>query len=138
MTESFSHYEIEDVIIENRKTVEKRGEPFGVDREILSLIFDNVNSYIDLEDKRARISRKVAYLLGGISYHQPFNNGNKETALAWTIYFLRKNGFDLPRRNLNEKRELYDLMIKTSFKFENDPTIITEVEEYLLEKILPY
>jgi hypothetical protein len=78
VTESFSHYEIEDVIIENRKTVEKGGDPFGVDREILSLIFDNVNSYNDIEDKRARISRKVAYLLGGISYHSHLTTGIKK------------------------------------------------------------
>ncbi len=40
----------------------KRREPFSVDREVLSLIFNNANSYSDIEDKRARIAKKAAYL----------------------------------------------------------------------------
>lgn len=133
--EIFSNEEIEYLIVDNRKTVESRGQPFGVDREILSMILHDVNSFSNITDKRARIIRKAADLLSGIVYHQPFNDGNKESALSWTIWFLRKNGFNLSLQNRQVKTDVYDLMTATSLKFEGED-IVSMVEEYLSEKVV--
>jgi CRISPR/Cas system CSM-associated protein Csm2 small subunit len=62
--------EVEEMIIDNKEIVEKRGQPFAVDIEILSEIIEQVNSFDNIQDKRERIIKKVAHLLGGIAYHQ--------------------------------------------------------------------
>ena len=67
-------------------------------------VFDNVNSFNDIADRRERIIRKSAHILGGLAWTQPFSNGNKRTALSVTIYFLRKNGYDIPIKNKKKKR----------------------------------
>jgi prophage maintenance system killer protein len=136
VTETFSPFEIEQMILDNKRAVERRGEHFDVDGEILSHIFSNVNSFNDIIDKRARIIKKAAHLLGGISYCQPFNETNKETALAWTILFLRRNGFHLIIQNTNEKKDIYDLIYKTLMKFEDDSTIISEIEDYMSDRVV--
>lgn len=135
LREFFTPEEVEEMIVDNKEIVEKRGQPFAVDIEILSEIIGQVNSYDNIQDKRERIIKKVAHLLGGIAYHQPFNEGNKEVAISWTLRFLSRNGFDLPVMSSNDKRDIYDLLIKTGLKFELDPTIISEVEEYLIARV---
>ncbi len=77
VSESFSPEEVELMILENMMTVEARRELFGIDREILSFIINNVNSFNDIANKRTRIVKKAAHLLGGISFEQPFKEGNK-------------------------------------------------------------
>ena len=72
------------------------------------------------------------------TWSQPFSNGNKRTALTISIYFLRKNGFDLPIMSKGEEKELFDLLEKTIFKDESDETIISEVEDYLSKKVTKY
>ncbi|MGI0087719.1 MAG: hypothetical protein ACREBI_07125 [Nitrosotalea sp.] len=37
-----------------------------------------------------------------------------------------------------DKKEIFDLLVKTVFKFEGDPTIVREMEEYLSRKITSY
>jgi prophage maintenance system killer protein len=108
-TETFSSNDKENIIRYNKRKVERRGERFGVNMEKLSETLDNVNSFNDITDKRIRIIKKAAHLLGGISYCQLFSEGNKETALSWTIRFLRKNNFDLPIHTTKERKNVYEL-----------------------------
>ena len=136
VTEDFSPTEVEDVILDNQDLVEGRGECFSVDREILNQIFNNMKSSNEIDDKRTRIIKKSAHLLAGISYYQPFREGNKETALSLTISFLRRNGLILPLNTKKEKKDIYEILVGTSLKFENDRTIVNEVEEYLSEKVV--
>ena len=135
MSEIFTQELINNVIAANRHIVAHRGESFGCNIERLGTVFNNVNSFNNISDKRLRIIKKAAHLLGGITWQQPFSNGNKSTALVATKYFLRKNGFDLRLLTPQEEDELIDLLTRTIFKFEDDSTIITEVEEYLLRKV---
>ncbi|MHB8547324.1 MAG: Fic family protein [Nitrosotalea sp.] len=58
-------------------------------------VFSKANSFNDIKDQRTRIIKKATAVLGGISWQQPFNNGNKTIAIIVTKYFLQKNGFDL-------------------------------------------
>ncbi|MHB8603143.1 MAG: Fic family protein [Nitrosotalea sp.] len=104
-------------------------------KDRLDQVFFNVNSYNDIQNKRERIVRKASHILGGITYLQPFCEGNRETALTHTILFLRDNGFDLPLDTQYEKQEIFDLLYRTIFKDELDRTIIIEVEQYLGRKV---
>lgn len=136
MTECFLPEEIEEIISFNEELVTKRGELFGINREELVKIFDHVNNFDEIIDRKERIIRKAAWILGGISFFQPFHDGNKETALSLTILFLRRNHYDLPIQNQLDKREIYDLLVKTVYKFEGDSTIISEIEEFLQNRII--
>lgn len=135
MSETFSDIQIEAIIRDNKRLVEQRDEPFCVVKDRLENVFSKVNSYNDMQNKRERIIRKASYILGGITYQQPFCEGNRETALTHTILFLRNNGFDLPLDTKEDKHEIYDLLGRTVFKDELDQTIITEVEQYLTRKV---
>lgn len=138
MLEIFSEELLKNVIRANHHIVNHRKEKFGCVLERLLNVFNKVNSFNDIIDRRERIIKKTAHILGGLTWSQPFSNGNKRTASTVSIYFLRKNGFDLPLMSKGEEKELFDLLEKTVFKDESDETIISEVEDYLSKKVTKY
>jgi prophage maintenance system killer protein len=135
MSENFSNELIDRIILFNRQIVDHRRESFGVNYERIERVFSKANLFNDIADQRTRIIKKATAILGGISWQQPFNNGNKTTAITFTKYFLQKNGFDLKISTDQEEDELIDLLVKTVYKFEDDSTIFTEIEEYLNGKV---
>ncbi len=135
MSESFSAEEIEAVILHNRRIVEDRGEDFEVDRAILDRLFARLRNFNLILERRIRIVTISANLLARLTFDQPFFEGNKETALGVTILFLRRNGFDLPLNTRQSKVEVYDILEKTSLKFAGDPTIVSEVLEFLTGRV---
>ncbi len=136
MTEIFSDKSIEYVIELNEIICEQRPEPSGIDdMETFYEIFRKANGFSSESDPKTRIIKKSATLLSGIVWGQPFKNGNKATATATTKYFLRKNGYYLLWENDAEESCYYDLVDKTSLKFEGDPTIYSDIEKYLSDKI---
>ncbi len=136
MTEIFSDDSIEYVIELNEMICEQRPEPSGIDdMEIFYEIFRKTNGFSSESDSKTRIIKKSASLLSGIVWGRPFKNGNKATATATTKYFLRKNGYYLLWDNDPEESYYYGLLHETSLKFEGDPTIYSNIEEYLSGKI---
>ncbi len=135
MSENFSKELINSIILGNKHIVNHRNESFGVNDERIEWVFSKANSFNDIKDQRTRIIKKSTAVLGGISWQQPFNNGNKTIAIIVTKYFLQKNGFDLRLSTDQEEDELIDLLIRTMYKFEDDPTIFSEIEEYLNRKV---
>ena len=113
MSENFSDELIKDIIRGNEHIVGHRKESFGVNAERIEWVFSKVNSFNDVKDKRTRIIKKATAVLAGITWQQPFNNGNKTTAVIVTKYFLRKHGFDLRLSTETEEDELIDLLTKT-------------------------
>ena len=138
MSEEFSNEEIEEIIQENKDLVEGRNEPFGVNKDRLMVIFSQLDKFNQISGKRDRIVKKASHILAMVTWQQPFSEGNKEIALSVAILFLRRNGFDLPINGRDDERESFDLLIKTVYKFEDDPTIINEIEEYVYKKIVDY
>lgn len=55
---------------------------------------------------------KAAYLLGGISWSQPFSGGNKRTAFVCADTILRLNGFRLSIESKNEQEYLRKLLLE--------------------------
>lgn len=127
---------VENITYLNQQIVSHRNESFCCVQERLDKVFLNVNSFNDILDKKERIIKKAAHLLGGITFEQPYCNANKRTALSVTLYFLRKNGFNLPLLTRIDEKEVFDLLEKTMLKMEGDDTIIPEVEEYIKRKIV--
>ena len=140
MNEIFSEKAIQNIVKVNEHICKHRGEEHGVDdKELLQLIFNDVNSHNDIEDKKIRIIEKATYLLGGIIYEQPFKNGNKGTADAITNYFLRNNGYELPIQTEEESDELIQLEQEISPLYTMDGqkhTIFPKLRKFLNSKII--
>ena len=136
MFEKFSESDIQEVIEMNKLVVSYDDEPHGVDRTELDDIFARVNSFNDISDRRTRIIKKTTYILAGISYRQPFLEGNRRTSFYLTKNFLGRNGFALRFNDSREEDEFAELLARTAEqKFEDDSTIYSEVEQYLMRKV---
>lgn len=138
MPEFVSYADRDEIITINKKIVTDRNESFDVDKKKLNDIVDSVNSGFDppIFNDRNRIIKRAAIIMARITWGQPFNEGNRETALYFTIQYLYKNKLDLQTTNPKIQREIYILMEKTIDKFENDETIITEIELYLKQIVI--
>jgi len=135
----FDPTNIADVVSVNYFIVTSRKQKFGVNFEKLAEIFDYANDIFNLlivSDKRKAVVMTAGHIMAGIAYWQPFDDGNKTTALTVTRRFLRDNGYLLPVRGKTQKDSIYDLMNKTILKFETDKTIYSEVQEYLDKNVI--
>jgi len=129
-------FDFNQLILVNQKICMDSKEPFDVNLNLLDEIVSNSNSFNNIPILRDRIIKQVSNLIGGIVFYQPFSNGNKRTALSMGILVLRNNGFDLPYGNKRQKKQLFDLLENTMLKFEGDNTIISDIENYLIENVI--
>lgn len=127
---------IDEVVKFNEKLVKGRGENFSVNKERIAKFVEKVHSADSIKNKKERVTKKASAILAGISWEQPFSDGNKETSLALARSFLDKNGYKLEINSKKEEKELYNLLVKTVYKYEDDPTIYNEVEKYISTKIV--
>ena len=136
MFEIFGEKDIEEIIEVNKLICSYDDEPVGVNMETLNTIFDKVNSFSDISDRRTRIIKKATHILAGISYNQPFIEGNRRTSHYLVKNFLGRNLYQLRFYNAKEEDQFADMLRRTAEeKFEDDPTIYSEVEEYLTRKV---
>lgn len=128
----------DNVIEANKQICHQSKEIYGLDYpEKLDEIITNIQNMDKIEDAKEQIIRKVSLLLAGLSYDQPFKNGNKRTSLSLTILLLRINHFDLPYDTKDKQREIFKLLESMMYKFEDDVTgIVTETEDFLRERIV--
>jgi len=128
----------EDVIVVNKQFCKQLDEPYGLDYpRILKKIVDEFNEYNKLEDDKEKVIQKTCSLLAGLVFEQPFKNGNKRTSVALSLLMMRVHHYDVKGYEQEEKQEqFYNLLNKTMMKMEWDPTIRSELEEYLRENIV--
>jgi prophage maintenance system killer protein len=104
-------YTIDDIIDANKFVVEKRGVEFDVDLDILvNIVFKLNNDYNHISNKQERIMKQTAYLMGSITFKQPFFDGNKTTSLLLGINWLRQNGYDLPLESEKQRTEVFEIL----------------------------
>jgi prophage maintenance system killer protein len=127
-----------DYIIEFNKEMTKRtGEEFCLDsRKYLEGIFTHMNDHNYINNGKQRVIKKAAHILAGIAYYQPFCEANKRTSLAITIPYLRRNGLLLHIRSKTEQKEIHNLLVETIVKPTNHATIFSEVEEFLVKRVI--
>ena len=120
----------------NKHIVSYENEPHGVDVDILHEIFESVN-LIDEQDTKKRIIRKAAWFVAGITYEQPFKEGNRRTSYYLLKNFLGRNGYTIRFYDESEEDEFAELLENTTalHKQENDPRIYSDVEDYLTQKV---
>ena len=66
MLEIFSEELLKNVIRANHHIVNHRKEKFGCVLERLLNVFNKVNSFNDIVDRKERIIKKTAHILGGL------------------------------------------------------------------------
>lgn len=131
--EIFSPDAIKNISLINKHVVEKRPESFGVDDpSIITEIFERVNQYFHIPNKKIRVIKRASHLLAGIVFEQPFKNGNKSTAFIVTQHYLKINGFVFSV-NVSDD-ELVQLLESVSPLFLNEDQYdiaFSTVEEFL-------
>jgi prophage maintenance system killer protein len=140
MPEFVSYDEIPEIIRINRKIVRDRNESFGVEEKKIYDIINSVNVPLDqsIFHHRERIVKRASIMLARITWEQPFNNGNKATALYFTIQFLKKNKFDLLiSGNPTIQNQIFHLLEDTALKFEGE-NIIDNVFKFLNENVIDF
>ncbi len=126
----------EHFIEANKQICRQSDESYGLDEEeILDSIVSRIQNFDTISDEKEKIVKKVATILGGLGYFQPFKNGNKRTALSVSILFLRVSGFDFPYGDKQNKKAIFEILENSMFKFEGDD-IYTEIEDFLRKKIV--
>ena len=128
----------ENIIDANKQICKQSNEIFGLDHpEKLDEIISNIRTINRIEDEKERIIRKISILIVGLSYDQPFKNGNKRTSLVISILLLRLAHFDIPFHTKEQKKEVFDLLEDLMYKFEDDiPKLTDEVEEFFRTRIV--
>ena len=128
MFENFEQRDIEEIIEVNKLICSYDNDPIGVVRETLDGIFDKVNLFDDIENRRERIIKKTTFIVAGISHDQPFLDGNRRTSFYIMKNFLGRNGFTIRLYSKKEEDILANILQRTAeVKFEDDPTIYSEV-----------
>lgn len=106
---------------------------FECDYDILRKIIRNVNT-VTAPDQRSLIIRRAARLAGGIAFRQPFYDGNKETALAFSIRYLNRNGYDLALEDPDIELSIYEQLMKIEFG-KGDASAYSELESFISKNI---
>jgi len=112
-------HHVEDIISWNKKETNERKESFDVKLEVLNGIIDKVDLLSDISDGKERVLRQISTLIGLIVFEQPFNNGNKATAVSSAIQFLRANGYELDLESEKDQDELLQMLDSIMYLFED-------------------
>lgn len=103
----------EELIIEiNKGIIQEWLEQNPTAFEAISVNQDKLKEILTTVNKQENLIMKAAYLLGGISWSQPFSGGNKRTAFVCADTILRLNGFRLSIESKNEQEYLRKLLLE--------------------------
>jgi prophage maintenance system killer protein len=103
----------EELIIEiNKGIIQEWLEQNPTAFEAVNVNQDKLKEILTTVNKQENLIMKAAYLLGGISWSQPFSGGNKRTAFVCADTILRLNGFRLSIESKNEQEYLRKLLLE--------------------------
>ena len=74
--------------------------------EAINVNQDELDKVLQMVNEQENFIMKTSYLLGGISWAQPFSGGNKRTAFVCADSLLRMNGLKLAIDNENDTKYL--------------------------------
>ena len=80
--------------------------------EAINVNQEELDKVLQMVNEQENIIMKTAYLLGGISWAQPFSGGNKRTAFVCADALLRMNDLKLAIGNENDTEYLRKLLFE--------------------------
>ncbi|MDE1728968.1 MAG: Fic family protein [Thaumarchaeota archaeon] len=102
-----------ELVIEiNRGIIQEWLEQNPTAFEAISANQDELKKILKIVDKQENLIMKASYLLGGISWAQPFSGGNKRTAFVCADTLLRLNGYRLSVDSEEEQEYLRKLLFE--------------------------
>lgn len=102
-----------ELIIEiNKGIIQEWLEQNPTEFEAVNVSQDKLDDILKTADVQENLIMKASYILGGISWAQPFSGGNKRTALVCADTLLRLNGFRLVIEDEDEQEYLRKLLLE--------------------------
>jgi prophage maintenance system killer protein len=137
MNSDYPDPSLHQIILANKQITKRSNEPFGLDHpDNLKSILLEMASFNTITDKKERVIKKVSCLITGIVFDQPFKNGNKRTALAVAVLFIRNSGLSFYFGNKGQRKEIFDILERTSLRFEDEKqTALNEIENLMRARI---
>lgn len=121
----------EELLIEiNRGIIQEWLEQHPTAFEAVNANRDKLKEILKIVDKQENLIMKASYLLGEISWSQPFSGGNKRTAFICADTLLRLNGFRLV---IDENEQEY--LRKLLFEIQDERS---KLNEETMAKIILY
>ncbi|WP_268542769.1 Fic family protein [Candidatus Nitrosotenuis cloacae] len=107
----------EQYLIETNRQIllrhkEKTGEPvyIGVIQKNMDEVLPMINDVGNSGNKKQDLLEITAYILGVITWKQPFMDGNRRTGIIAAGKFLRDNGYDLDIEPEGENLQLRSML----------------------------
>ncbi len=112
------HYpELKHILALHDALIERYGGTKGIrDKGLLESAISQPMQAVFGEEIFPDIPSKAAAYAYYISENQPFLDGNKRTATASALTFLRLNGFDLKLKKNEREKIVYDTIMKVANK----------------------
>ena len=102
-----------DLIIEiNKGIIHEAVETNPTTPESISVNQDRLDKVLELVNQQPHLIMKASYLVGAISWLQPFSGGNKRTATVCADTLLRMNGLKLVIDDENDVEYLRKLLLE--------------------------
>lgn len=102
-----------DLVIEiNKGVIREMLEKNPTAPESISVNQEELDKILQMVNAQEHMIMKASYLLGGISWAQPFGGGNKRTAVVCADTLLRMNGFKLVIANETDEEYLRKLLFE--------------------------
>ncbi|MGH9999494.1 MAG: Fic family protein [Nitrosopumilaceae archaeon] len=107
------HNLTKELIIEiNKGIIHEWLEKNPAASEAINVNQDELDKVLQMVDEQENFIMKTSYLLGGISWAQPFSGGNKRTAVVCGDTLLRMNGLKLVIDNETDEEYLRKLLFE--------------------------
>ena len=100
------------VIIINRGIITEYAENHPESLKTISVKEHELIKILDLAEKQDHLILQVSYLMAGISWAQPFGDGNKRTGYTCADTFLRINGHKLMVQSKTDTDYLIKLLLE--------------------------
>ena len=104
-------------------------------RDEINDIIPEVECHGNSGNEKNDLIEKASYLMGLISWSQPFLDGNKRTGIVSAIKFLRNNGYELEIKQQDEKKIRELLLDIQSSRICLDQDIIKQFIIYITNRI---
>lgn len=126
----------------NKKIINEWKEKEPNSEDVIGVRNDELDSVLEIiekvgtdDDPKEDLIIKSAYIMGAVSWAQPFLSGNKRTGILVSATILHDNGFDIEISKEDEaylREVLYRIQDSRS---ELDSSIITELILYISKRI---
>ena len=132
-------------LIDTNRKILKRHKKLHPDESSQIGVRDEIDDVIPMvlktgnsRNKKKDLIERASYLMGIISWLQPFLDGNKRTGMVSAIKFLRDNGYELEIKKEDEKEIRNLLYAIQDQRTSLDESVIKQIIIYTTKRVIRY